>query len=365
MSSSDKTKQYSYLWPALAAAIIGSFTGLISFRVLHHYLVSPNHIVSSQLYLLIGGWTGAMLYPFWASFFGRKLQSDFEGLVWLPPRKQLYPLISGVFGALAVAAELRAISEYDPTLLIPLMQLIVIYMAVYDVFQKEVQLRKIVLPVVLVFVGSILTSLRNLELSLTSLTFHAVLLVAVLRCGFYTVGNIFQNKAVRKDKGDSQLIDRVNFAVYRFFWFAIGTTIINLTTLTLFQQASQLMLIAASGSLALVFVIAAIHMSFGFIQNVLENQANEYGAISKVGIIFAFRLPGAVILTLIANLLSPGYLGNPPDQTVLWSLRLPGMILILLGIIFLRLGETTQPTFGDINLLTKELTARVLPKIKT
>lgn len=335
-------------WIAVFSAIAAAIYKANDVYITHNFFNDKdNATVVAFTYLIIGGWVGLICNFFYSIIFGKKIDQRFRKITWGSNRTQVFAFISGLFGAITTFFMLLGSSKYDPSVVIPLSSLTIVFLVFYDVSKKQITLEEILKPMIIIILGTIVISLYGLDQSIVKISFEAIALLFVFKGVFDAVGNIFSKIGVGL-REDSKSSDAVNFAFWRFLWLTVTGTILSVVALNLMGKFSLFLdLLTKQIGVAIYFI--AITMFFVFFSNTLQMYAYSLreGAVSKVTMLLNVQLILGVPLTLVVALFDPIAFGNLPSNLVSWVFKILGSVLIFWGVYLLAKKKDVVKTVSE------------------
>jgi hypothetical protein len=304
---------------ALCAAIYRSLDNYI----VHNLVTASDSLTAAFAYLIIGSWTGVISGIVFSLVFGKLIDSDFLGIVIKNPEMQRQSFISGSISAGGTLFILLGNQIGDPSVIIALTNLIVIYTILHDILTQQATLQQLFIPSTLIITGGMMAAFNG-SLAVTLLGFFYVVVVSN---GLTAYAEIVEAKGVRAS-------DSINLYIWRFFWLALTGTILAFTVslgrgyLDLLWQTMQ------EAWVHLPWIIAT--MFFVFLGLVLKLYLKKTQAVSVVLLILSTQLFFAYPITIVGSWIQPGLFGDVPSSAVIWLVRFTGSIMIALGVIRFR-----------------------------
>jgi hypothetical protein len=292
--------------------------------IVHNLITAQDNLTAAFAYLIVGGWTGVITSIIFSLILGKKL-IDPEFTV--PKIKNLamhvQAFTSGAISAVSTLFILLGNQLGDPSMLIALANLTVVYTLLYDTWKRQANPKQLFFPISITVIGGMMAAFNG-SLSINALGLFYVLIISN---GLKAISNILQQQGVR-------CCDAVSFLIWRFFWLASTGTIIAIFVSS-FRGYSTLLLETVKVGLAhMPWII--LTMFFVFLGVGLELFLQKTHAISIVLLILSTQLFLSYPITLLGNFFRPGAFGSLPDNAIFWLIRSVGAILIILGIFQLR-----------------------------
>lgn len=309
---------------SLLAALFSAVYKSMDNITVHHIAVAEDGLTAAFAYLVIGGWTGFISSLAFSAVLGKGLlDPDFNGIIWRNRRMHRQALISGVISAGSTLFLLWGNQLGDPSMLIALGSTGIVYNVLHDSWTGQVSFGRILSPLFLVLVGSILAAFGgSLFVTLTGFLF-----VVVISNGLNAFSEVVEQDGARASDG-------VNFFIWRFFWLAFtGTGIALVTTMIrgymeMFVDTMQNLIVY------LPWVIAT--MFFVFLGIGLKLVIKKTNTVSVVLLIMSVQIVLGYPITLIGDAFVPGLFGTIPTEISVWTIRALGALLMIGGIFILR-----------------------------
>lgn len=315
---------------SIAAFCTAIYRSLDNYTV-HNLITSSDKLTAAFAYLIVGGWTGVITGTIFSLAVGRKLiDPDFAGIVIRNSEMHRQAFISGSISAGSTLFIMLGNQIGDPSVVIALVNLTVVYTILYDTFTKQVQFQQLFIPSALIVIGGMMAAFNG-SFAVTFLGFFYVVIVSN---GLDAYSGIVEVKGVRAS-------DSVNLYIWRFFWLAFTGTILAIFV-SLIRGYLGLLSQTVQGALVhLPWVI--VTMFFVFLGMGLKFYLKKTQAVSVVLLILSTQLFLAYPITIFGSWIQPGMFGNVPTPPIIWLTRIIGSILIISGIVHLRRsGLSTQ-----------------------
>lgn len=298
--------------------------------IVHNQIIAVDRMTAASAYLIVGGWTGVVCSIVFSLLFGRKIiDLNFAGFMLRNKGMQFQALVSGGISAVATLGLLRGSQEADPSVIIAFGSLTVLMTAFYDVFKKQLALRKFWLPGIIAVLGCTLATFGG-SLSATIVVVVSVLLV---NNPLTAASEIFEQRGTRASDG-------VNFFVWRFFWLATTGTIVAITVALIRGYPGMLSDTVAgaisSGSTMtwIALTMLCVYLGIGL---KLVAKAKEGVAVSHVFLlVMSTQILLGIPITIAGDRIQPEIFGVVPTEPLVWIVRLVGMALVSWGIFRLR-----------------------------
>jgi hypothetical protein len=193
-----------------------------------------------------------------------------------------------------------------------------------DVFQKKLHASKVIFPVVLSFVGTLLAVWEG--------SFSAFIELSV--AAFVVVGlgkNLFSLSSEYEERAGGLVADAVNLYCWRFFYLAIASTIGSLSISAARGTLGELFSLMYTSYWPAVIPITAV-MIMLFLSRGWSTAAKKKGIVSIVLVVRSIQVFFAYVFIGIGNSIQPGYFQALPTDGYVWLIRVLGLLLLLLSI---------------------------------
>lgn len=314
---------------SILSAVFGAFYLANDTFIMHNVIVYPaDTFTAVAFYLITGGWIGFLCMLVYASTIGRRLiDKNYTGLTFGTRKMQLLALVSGTISAGSTAFCLIGNQALDPSLVIALSAASVVYLAIYDFCKKRTDIKSIIVPILLVAVGSFFSSVTNLSGGFV-ITWFGILIMIVGRCGTDALENV-----VSQEGGNHT--DSLNFVLWRFFWLALSGTVIMLLIAFARGKIDELIEMRYVFIPALPWILLTMFLVF-FSLSLRQKAMENNTAVSKINLVLNFKTALGIPIALCINAVYPGIFGNLPLDLYVWVIRALGVSLIIWGVIKLR-----------------------------
>lgn len=298
--------------------------------IVHNQILAVDKLTAASAYLIVGGWTGVVCSIVFSLLFGRRvIDPDFAGFMFRNKGMHIQAFVTGGISAFATLGILRGSQEADPSVIIAFGSLTVLMTAFYDVFKKQLALRKFWLPGIVAVLGCTLATFGG-SLSATIVVVVSILLV---NNPLTAASEIFEQTGTRASDG-------VNFFVWRFFWLAITGTIATIAV-ALARGYSSMLLNTVVGAISsgstmiwIALTMLCVYLGIGL---KLVAKKKEGVAVSHVFIlVLSTQILLGIPITIIGDRIQPEIFGVVPTEPSVWIVRLAGVALVSWGIFRLR-----------------------------
>lgn len=315
---------------SLASVATATYKTLDNF-ITHKLITAADSLTAAFAQLILNGWIGVCASIFFSLIFGKKLiDPQFSKLKINNLKMHRQALISGGISAGSTLFLLLGNQLGDPSVMIALANLTVVYTLLYDILKRQIEPQRIFLPASLTVIGGMMAA-YNGSLSITAL---GIFYIVVVSNGLTAASQISEQQGVRCS-------DSVNFFVWRFFWLAMTATILAVVVCFINGYLALLFETVKSGVIYLPWIV--VTMFFVFLGVGLKLYLQKTQAVSFVLLILSTQLVLAYPITFFSNAFQPGIFGNIPSHPLVWIIRILGAALIVLGIS--QISRNKQPKF--------------------
>jgi hypothetical protein len=292
-------------------------------HIMHNVIKSADPFSAVMAYLTMGGWVGlALNWLFCQTPIGRVIDPSFVRLTTMDARSQWSAFGAGAIGALSTLFLLWGSQLFDPSLVLPLGNIAILYVFVFELMTGKLSWKRAWLPVLLVILGAVMFTYNPLAGSFISMTGFFVLVV--FRNVVTAVGELLEQAGVISGNATS-------FGFWRFFWLTIVGTVVAVTTSVMRGQTDNYLLALGSAWDGIGWIM--LTMFFVFFGVGLKNAAKKYASVSKVMLYMTLPIVLALPATLLINQLAPGTFEGVSMDWLTILLRFGGALLIMWGLI--------------------------------
>ena len=251
----------------------------------------------------------------------------------LPFSAMRFILLASAFNALSLIIYFFGVLQFDPSLMLPLMQFVVLYLMLAEfIASKDLPTVVEIQSIVMITLGAIIVTI-NPEMDLD---LFAVLLI-LFPLNFLTGLTIFfQKKALRIKYSDGRSIDAITTRVCTVFGFFIFYGLLSLPLMFYENRFDQFILNFQTG-----IVLASISMIITFFAAAFRLRGLSMGKTYIVNALVSISVVFSIPITLFAVIfLDPLIFGGEVSlDPFLWILKSIGSILIFIGILSMVLSE--------------------------
>ncbi|MFX0063068.1 MAG: hypothetical protein ACFFC7_12895 [Candidatus Hermodarchaeota archaeon] len=245
-----------------------------------------------------------------------------------------YIFLASIFNALGTLVYLGACTVLDPSIVLPLMQFLVVYLIVADfLLEKETPVIVEVQALLMVTLGAVLATL-NQALLLGSINQIGGIILVLGPLNLLTMGSSYYQKRARLcPSAKTEHTDALTIRFYTTIGLAIIFTLISVLI------RPQILLLLLDPTLLVAVVPAALSMVLYTLYFITYLRAIGKGKLSIVNAIVSVSVVLSIPVTLIGTILIPGVFGDVSTEPFFWIIKIIGAILICVGIISLSLSE--------------------------
>lgn len=337
---------------ALGSGVMRTFSVMFDIVALNTVAITP------LAYGLLAQWTSfavALLTLLFLSIkrqangkkraLGYSLDPDFGRIRLLPKTPMIYILIAGVFAGISTLFYYILAGSSDTSTVLPYGQLVIIYLLIGDLLAEKDT------PTV-IEIQSILSILFGVLLvGATPGGFDLVTLFIVL--GPLNVSSAFvtyfQRKTKRYELSPGLRVDSLNMRL----WILLVLNLVMSALVFPFMNESAWLSMTVYFMPLLGYMVAGALTAFFSI--VMYIRALGRGKMAVVNSLSSISVVLGIPVTLIGNLLIPGAFGLFEADSFLWSLKLFGIILVMIGVGALEASDVRSLVLIKVKPLTGDL----------
>lgn len=318
--------QNADLWPFFLAIVLTVIYKMGDGYVMGHLISSNDKLIATLAYLTIGALVGLTInFLLCQTPAGKLIDSSFQSIRGVSLKAHKWAAISGIFGALTTGIYLWSLRTLDPSIVVPLTTLAVLYIGIAESFSGKVALGRILPSIILVIAGVAIASIHEgANWAVTGGTLIMLLLV-------YNVLSAFGELALKIGVDAS---DPVSFGFWRFFWLVVSAVLIAIGTSIAIGQFGSYIAVIVGSATAIPFIVGV--MVVVFFANGWGNRGVKLTSATKKNVMMAGTVVLSIFATAAVGLIIPGAFPSAPTTVLEWTLRLIGAALLVLGVLLYR-----------------------------
>lgn len=310
----------------LLAAILTVLYKLGDAYVVTHLIKSPTPLVATFTYLVLGATIGLVInFLLCQTPAGKLIDDSFTSIKTIDAGAMKFAFVTGLLGAVTTVVYLWAFRTLDPSLVVPLSSLMLVYIVVVDVFRGKTKLGMILPSLILVLLGTTVASI-NTKVD-WQITLGTLVLLLVVHNGLNALGEILSKEAVDRS-------DPVTFNFWRFFWLTVSAYVLAISSVLLMGKMGEFTTALVNNMSATLFVVVV--MIVVFFASGYANKGLKMSNASVKNLVMSLPPVFAVLATAAVNLAVPGTFALAPATGFEWLLRFLGAVLITWGVVRLR-----------------------------
>ncbi|RDE17269.1 MAG: hypothetical protein C4K49_03635 [Candidatus Thorarchaeota archaeon] len=283
---------------------------------------------------------------------GYKVDPDFGRMSILPKEPMKYQLLAGVFAGISTLSYYVIAGQSDASAVLPFGQLVIVYLLFADLMAEKDT------PTIIEIqcITSILLGVLLVGVSPGGFDPIALLIVLVplnLASAFFTY---FQKKTKRYAIRPGLRVDSLNMRLWSLLF-------LNIT----FSLPAALMITPTGWAEMVQTFVPLLWMMVGssltaFFSLVMYVRALGRGSMAVVNSLSSISVVLGIPVTLIGNFFLPGGFGSITSDTFLWTLKVFGVILVMIGVFALQGSDVrsimllrVKPQTGDLLPLLYEI----------
>ncbi|MFX0053651.1 MAG: Lrp/AsnC ligand binding domain-containing protein [Promethearchaeota archaeon] len=276
---------------------------------------------------------------------GYNLDPDFGRLRVLPKRPTLYLLLAGTFAGISTFFYYYIASTTDASVVLPYGQLVIIYLLIGDLLaEKDTPTIVEIHSIMSVMIGVLLIGVTPGGFDIPTL--FIVLIPMNVSSAFLTY---YQRKTKRYEIEPGLRVDSLNMRLWSLLFLNISFSAISLP----FMGEETWNTIAITFA-SLVWIMVGSSAT-AFLSIVMYVRALGRGTMSVVNSLSAISVVLGIPITLVGNLIIPGAFGSLPADAFLWTLKLFGIGLVIIGILALQAADVRSLVIIKVKPQTEDI----------
>ncbi len=312
--------------PLMLAVILTVLYKLGDGYVVGHLIHSDDKLISTLVYLTLGAATGLVInYILCQTPLGRVVDKSFTSIRGMSTNAHRTAIVAGVFSAIATGIYLWSLRTLDPSIVVPLTSLAVLYIAVVEAIRGKVKFSIVLPSIILVFAGVAVASFK--ETTDWAVSGEALLIVLLV----YNVVSAVGELASKSGVDDS---DAVSYGFWRFFWLTVSAIVIAVGISAMLGKLGEYtqLLWASLGAIPFIGLVMVVV----FFANGWANRGLALSSATTKNLALTTQVVLSVFATAAVAIVWPEVFPSAPATTLQWALRLFGATLLMWGVLRLR-----------------------------
>jgi drug/metabolite transporter (DMT)-like permease len=276
---------------------------------------------------------------------GYRLDPDFDKLRLLPKTPMIYIALAGVFAGISTLFYYILAGSSDASTVLPYGQLVIIYLLIGDLLAEKDT------PTIIEIQSIISILFGVLLVGATPGGFNVMTLLMVL--GPMNVSSAFityyQRKTKRYELRPGLRVDSLNMRIWTLL---ILNLVMSLLSLPFMSESMWQSMVVGFIPLLGHMVGSSIAAFFAIVMYV---RALGRGKMAVVNSLSAISVVLGIPITVIGNLLIPGAFGVLDADGFLWSLKMFGVILVMIGVVALEASDVRSLVLIKVKPMTGDL----------
>jgi drug/metabolite transporter (DMT)-like permease len=276
---------------------------------------------------------------------GYRLDPDFDKLRLLPKTPMIYIALAGVFAGISTLFYYILAGSSDASTVLPYGQLVIIYLLIGDLLAEKDT------PTIIEIQSIISILFGVLLVGATPGGFNVMTLLMVL--GPMNVSSAFityyQRKTKRYELRPGLRVDSLNMRIWTLL---ILNLVMSLLSLPFMSESMWQSMVVGFIPLLGYMVGSSIAAFFAIVMYV---RALGRGKMAVVNSLSAISVVLGIPITVIGNLLIPGAFGVLDADGFLWSLKMFGVILVMIGVVALEASDVRSLVLIKVKPMTGDL----------
>lgn len=276
---------------------------------------------------------------------GYSLDPDFDKLKLLPRRPMGYIIIAGVFAGISTVAYYVLIGSSDASTVLPYGQLVIIYLLIGDLLaEKDTPTVIEIQSIISILFGVLLVGSTSGGFDI----FTLLIVLVPLNISSALV-TYYQRKTKRYELRPGLRVDSLNMRVWSLL---VLNLVLSVFSLLFLAPSSWDVIVTSFVPLSGLMIGTSITAFFSIVMYV---RALGRGSMAVVNSLSSISVVLGIPMTIIGNLLIPGAFGVLDADAFLWTLKMFGIILVLIGVIALEAADVRSFVFVKVKPQTGDL----------
>jgi len=280
---------------------------------------------------------------------GYSLDPDFDRLRLLPKKPMIYIVIAGFFAGISTLSYYVLVGSSDASAMLPYGQLVIIYLLLGDLLAEKDS------PTIIEIQSLVSILFGVLLIGTTPIGFDLQALLIVLGPMNLSSAMVtyYQRKTKRYEIRPGLRVDSLNMRLWSLLVLNSAMSLFMIPLLP--ANAWQVM----AENLFQLFWMMVGSSATAFLSIVMYIRALGKGSMAVVNSLSAISVVLGIPVTIIGNLFIPGGFGNLGSDPFLWTLKILGIILVMIGIVALQASDIRS----IVLIKVKPLTGDLLPEL--
>jgi uncharacterized membrane protein len=276
---------------------------------------------------------------------GYSLDPDFDKIQLLPKKPMIYIIIAGLFAGISTLSYYVLVGASDASAMLPYGQLVIIYLLLGDLLAEKdsptiIEIQSLV---------SILFGVLLIGTSPIGFDLQALLIVLGPMNISSAMVTYYQRKTKRYEIKPGLRVDSLNMRLWSLLVLNSAMSLFMLPMLP--ANAWQVM---ADNIVQLFWLMVGSSLA-AFLSIVMYIRALGKGSMAVVNSLSAISVVLGIPVTIIGNFFLPGGFGDLGNDPFLWTLKILGIILVMIGIVALQASDIRSIVLVKVKPLTGDL----------
>lgn len=276
---------------------------------------------------------------------GYSLDPDFGRLRILPRKPTMYLVVAGFFAGISTLTYYILAGSEDASTMLPYGQLVIIYLLMGDLLAEKdsptlIEIQSLV---------SILFGVLLIGTTPIGFNIQALLLVLGPMNIASALVTYYQRKTKRFEIRPGLRVDSLNMRVWSLL---ILNSVMSLFALPMMPANAWQLMIENFVQLSWAMVGSSVAT---FLSLVMYVRALGKGSMAVVNSLSAISVVLGVPVTVVGNLILPGSFGVIETDLFLWTLKILGIVLVMIGIVALQSSDVRSLVLVKVKPLTGDL----------
>lgn len=273
---------------------------------------------------------------------GYHLDPDFDRIRLLPKKPMVYVILAGIFAGISTLAYYVLVGSSDAATVLPYGQMVLIYLLIGDLIgEKDTPTIVEIQSILSILFGVLLIGVEPGGFDLVSLL--VVLVPLNLSSALVTY---YQRKTKRYEIRPGLRVDSLNM---RLWSLLVLNSVMSVLSIPMLPSNWMESILPTFAPLSVMMIGSSIAT---FMSIVMYVQALGRGSMSVVNSLSAVSVVLGIPITIMGTFMGVGAISG---DTFLWTLKLLGVILVMVGVVALQASEVRSLVIIKVKPMTGDL----------
>ncbi len=276
---------------------------------------------------------------------GYSLDPDFGRIRLLPKTPMIYIVLAGVFAGISTLFYYILAGSHDASTVLPYGQLVIIYLLIGDLLaEKDTPTVIEIQSIISILFGVLLVGATPGGFEITTL----LMVLGPLNISSALV-TYYQRKTKRYEISPGLRVDSLNMRIWTLL---VLNSVMSLLAFPFLNESDWLTMSTQFIPLFWYLVGGSVTAFFSIVMYI---RALGRGKMAVVNSLSSVSVVLGIPVTVVGNLLIPGAFGVLDADAFLWSLKMFGVILVMIGVLSLEASDVRSLVLIQVKPLTGDL----------